>query len=199
MVRFLVSLLLVAILSACGFQLRGTFDIPFKTIYVGITDTSPIAVALKRGIRSNGTTQMVTDPALAEARLELFGESVHTEVLTINSLGQAAEFYLYYHLRFRVTDNKGHTYINPTDLLLKRLVLSNANAVLAENFEIGQLITDMQSDAAQQILRRVSVLKPGVFVVSSTLNPNGTDESAPTVPIMNTPLSPLTAPSQPLE
>jgi len=183
------ALLMVLLLSGCGFHLRGTTDIPFSSIYLGVGDTSQIAVTLKRSIRGNGPTRVEADPAKADIRLELLGEGVRTEILTINSLGAAAEYNLYYTVRFRVTDPQGRQYIPITALPLRRLVIVNSNSVLPENFEILQLISDMQSDAAQQILRRVEALKPGVFAVA-------TPQSGPAAPIAG-PMQPL-APTGPL-
>lgn len=154
------SLLLFVALAGCGFQLRGSTSIPFKTIYLGVSDTSPIAVELKRSIRGNGPTKVVSDVASADIRLSILSESLTSDILTINSLGQATEYNLHYSIRFQVNDAHGHTYIPPTELVLKRLVLANNNAVLAQNNEITQLYADMQSDAAQQILRRIEAIKP---------------------------------------
>ena len=157
--RWLCIVCFVA-LSGCGFQLRGSTNIPFKTIYLGVNDTSPIAVELKRSIRGNGPTKVVADAALADIRLYILGESLTSDILTINSLGLATEYNLHYSIHFRVSDAHGHDYIPPTELVLKRLVLANNNAVLAQNNEIAQLYADMQSDAAQQILRRIEAIKP---------------------------------------
>jgi LPS-assembly lipoprotein len=163
MLKRVALVLVLFALSGCGFHLRGTTDIPFSTIYLGVNETSAVALVLKRSIRGNGPTRVETDPMKAEIRLELLGETVRTEILTINSLGIAAEYNLLYTLRFRVTDTKGRPYIRLTNLKLKRLVIVNSNATLPEGFEIIQLLTDMQSDAAQQILRRLEAIKPGVY------------------------------------
>jgi LPS-assembly lipoprotein len=156
-------LLASGLLAACGFHLRGSTNIPFKTFYVGATDASQMGLILKRSIRGNGPTRLVSDPNEAEARLEILGETELANILTINRLGQATEYNLFYHIRFRVSDGKGHEYIPLTELGLKRLILANANATLAENNQILQLYTDMQADAAQQILRRVEAINPTVF------------------------------------
>ena len=165
-----LALLLLA--AGCGFHLRGSTNIPFKTFYIGVADTSNIAVVLKRAIRGNGPTRLVTDPAQAEARLEILSETDLATVLTINRLGQATEDNLYFHIRFRVVDGKGHVYIPVTELVLKRLILINSNATLAENNEILQLFTDMETDAALQILRCIEAINPEVFYSPPT-TPSG--------------------------
>ena len=57
-------------LSACGFHLRGAngeANLPFKTIYVGIPESSQLGVELKRYLRASGDTSLVTDPKAAQA------------------------------------------------------------------------------------------------------------------------------------
>ncbi len=158
--RAAVVLVLGLGLAACGFELRGSTNLPFKTFYIGVADTSPIAVALKRSIRGNGPTRLVTDPTQAEAKLEILHESSSVDIPTLNSLGQAVEYDLYYRVQFRVTGPNGRVFIPPSGLTLQRFILSNNNAVLAENYQIVAMVSDMQADAAQQILRRIEAIKP---------------------------------------
>jgi LPS-assembly lipoprotein len=190
--KFAVLVLCTLLLGSCGFQLRGSTAIPFKTLYVNVGDTSPVAVSIKRSIRGNGPTKIVPDPKDAEASLYFVGESVRTDILTINSTGAAAEYTLTYHIRFRVVDNQKHVYIPTTELTLTRLLLANNNAILSESFEINQLIVDMQSDAANQVLRRLERLTPGQF--SAVEEDVRGDQQGPQVPLLNQALTPLTNP-----
>ena len=191
--KLAVLVLCSLLLGGCGFQLRGSTAIPFKTLYVNVGDTSPVAVAIKRSVRGNGPTKIVSDAKDAEAALQFVGESVRTDILTINSTGAAAEYTLTYHIRFRVTDNNSHVYIPTTELTLTRLLLANSNAILSESFQVNQLIIDMQSDAANQVLRRLERLTPGQFsTVEETVRPD--DKLGPEVPLLNQALTPLTNP-----
>jgi LPS-assembly lipoprotein len=191
--KFALLALCCTLLCSCGFQLRGTTAIPFKTLYVNVGDTSPVAVSIKRSIRGNGPTRIVADAKDADASLLFVGESVRTDILTINSTGAAAEYTLTYHIRFRVTDNHKHVYIPTTELTLTRLLLANSNAILSESFEINQLIVDMQSDAANQVLRRLERLTPGQFSAVEE-DVRGDQPQGPQVPLLNQALTPLTSP-----
>jgi LPS-assembly lipoprotein len=185
----------MCLLAGCGFELRGSTNLPFKTLAINVGDTSPLALSIKRSIRGNGPTQIVSDASRAEASLEILGESLQDDILTINSLGLAAEYDLYYHVRFRVVDNQKHVYIPATELTLKRLVLANSNAILAENFEISQLMVDMQQDAAQQILRRMEAIKPGHFAAVEESPRDEHKQLGPDVPLINQTVTPLTTPN----
>lgn len=152
----------LALLSACGFHLRGSngeANLPFKTILLGFADNSTLGAELRRNIRANGT-EVVTDPALAEAILEVVSETRDKVVLSLNSQGRIREYTLFYKFRFRVRDNKGQQLLAPTEITLKREISFNESQALAKEVEEGLLYRDMQSDLVQQILRRLVAIKP---------------------------------------
>ncbi len=150
------------VLSACGFQLRGTngkSTLPFKTIYLGVADTSALGVELKRYIRASGDTAIVTDPKAAQATINVLSELREKSTLTLNTQGRIREYSLFYKVRFSVKDNTQKELLAPTDLVLKRDLSFNESQAVAKEKEEETLYRDMQSDAVQQILRRVAALK----------------------------------------
>ncbi|RZI41422.1 hypothetical protein EGT07_17700 [Herbaspirillum sp. HC18] len=149
-------------LSACGFQLRGangTAGLPFKTVYIGVGETSPLGIELRRYIRASGSTTVVTDPKAAEAIIEVLNEARERSTLTLNTQGRIREYSLYYRLRFRVKDNQGKELLAPTEIVLKRDLSFNESQAIAKEKEEEMLYRDMQSDLVQQILRRMAALK----------------------------------------
>jgi len=150
-------------LSACGFKLRGSDGsvlLPFKTIKLGFADTSPLGAELRRYIRAYGTT-VTTDSTLADATLDVLSETREKVILSLNSAGRVREYSLFYKFRFKVRDNNDQPLLEPTEIVLKRDISFNESAVLAKESEEALLYRDMQSDLVQQILRRLSALKPG--------------------------------------
>ena len=160
--KLALSFAAAASLGACGFQLRGANGesrLPFKTMYLGIPETSALGTELKRYIRASGDTEVVSDPKAAEALLELLGESREKATLSLNTQGRIREYSLYYRVRFRVTDPKGKVLLAPTEIVLKRDISFNESQVIAKEKEEEMLYRDMQSDVVQQILRRLAALK----------------------------------------
>jgi LPS-assembly lipoprotein len=161
-VAAVLVLFAVLTLSACGFQLRGSGSqagLPFKTIYIGLPDTSSLGTELKRYIRAGNGTTVVADPKAAQAVLEVLSESREKAVLSLNSQGRVREHALFYKLRFRVKDGAGKELLAPTDIVLKREISFNESQVIAKEKEEDLLYRDMQSDLVQQILRRLSALQ----------------------------------------
>ena len=166
MKRRLAYALMVAtavMLSACGFQLRGSngqANLPFRTIYVAIPDTSSLGNELKRYIRASGETAVATEPQTAQAIVELLSETREKVILSLNTQGRVREYALLYKVRFRVKDNKDNELLAPTEITLKRNISFNEAQVIAKEKEEELLYRDMQSDLVQQILRRLAALKP---------------------------------------
>lgn len=152
-----------ALLSACGFRLRGAdgkSGLPFRTVYIGVPERSPLGVELKRYIRASEDTTIVAEPKEAEAVIEILSETRDRATLSLNTQGRVREYSLYYRLLFQVKNAAGGVLLAPTELVLKRDISFNESQVIAKEKEEDMLYRDMQSDAVQQILRRMSALKP---------------------------------------
>ena len=61
-------------LSACGFQLRGSTNLSFSTLYVAGSETSAFVVALKRQIAATTSTRIAPDAQSAQAVFTLLGD-----------------------------------------------------------------------------------------------------------------------------
>jgi LPS-assembly lipoprotein len=154
MLRFALFLLALA-LSGCGFQLRGTADLPFKTIYLPPANQPGVALDLRRNIQAGTRTTVVDDPKNAEAVLEFTQESRNKVILSLTAGGKVSEFELQYRVSFSVRDQKGGEFVPPTSLFLKRAVTFSDSDILAKETEDRLIYRSMESDMVQQIMRRL--------------------------------------------
>ncbi|MDB5775331.1 MAG: lipoprotein [Herbaspirillum sp.] len=155
--KWLFMLSIAVALSACGFQLRGKPNLPFKSVYLNVGPTSPVGVELKRYLKAAGI-DVVDRKENAEAIFQLLSEARDKKILTLNSQGQISEYILYQRSSFTVTDAKGRPLLPPTEIVLKRDVSYNPNQELAQAAEEVLMYKDMQSDLVQQIMRRMSAI-----------------------------------------
>jgi LPS-assembly lipoprotein len=156
-------LMLACVLAACGFKPRGSngeYRIPFHTIYLGFNENSPLGVELRRNLRSAEGVMVVDDATKAEAKVDVVSESRGKVILSLNSQGRVREYLLTYTLVFKVRDSKDAELLGPTEISLKRSIAFNENQTLAKESEEVLLYRDMQSDLVQQILRRLTAIKP---------------------------------------
>ena len=165
-VRVLFAMCLVLTLSACGFHLRGSngsFMLPFATMNIGLPDSSPLAIDLKRYIRAVGSTEIVDTREAADATLEVLADPEKTRtksILSLNSNGRVREYQLGYSIQFRVVDKAGNVLLGLTTIALNRPITFNESQVLAKETEEAQLYRDMRNDLVQQIMRRLAAIKP---------------------------------------
>ena len=155
----LASALLCLLLAACGFQLRGTADVPFQTIYLPPV-TGGIGLELKRNIQAGTRAKLVDSAKQAEAVFEFTQETREKEILSLTGTGRVREFQLRYRVGFRVHDGKGRDFVPTNVVTLVRDISFNDTDVLAKETEEQLLYRDMQSDMVQQILRRLAAAKP---------------------------------------
>jgi len=156
---FALALLLAALLPACGFQLRGTADLPFKTIYMPPSNTAGVSLDLRRNIQAGTHTAVVDDPKQAEAVIEFTQEAREKAILSLAANGRVREYQLRYRVGFRVHDNKGGEFLPASTLQLSRDITFNDSDVLSKDAEEQQLYRDMQFDMVQQIMRRLETAK----------------------------------------
>lgn len=154
----ILVLALILLLGACGFQLRGAAQLPFKSLYVEGGGSS-LGVDLQRALRYGSNVQISATPAEAQAVLQVLGESREKRILSISANGRVSEYVLFYRLSFRLHDGKGKELMPAQPLELKRDISFNDAQVLAKEQEEAMLYRDMQADAVQQVIRRLNAAK----------------------------------------
>jgi LPS-assembly lipoprotein len=161
--RLLPSAFLLAatvfLVAACGFQLRGTAQLPFQSLYVQATPSSQFATLLKRNVRAGSNTRITEQPADAEVVLQVLSELQEKQILSLGGGGRVSEYQLRYRVSFRLTDNKNREHIPATEILLKRDYSFTDEQALSKESEEALLYRDMRNDAVQQMVRRLQVAK----------------------------------------
>ncbi|MBC7778647.1 MAG: hypothetical protein H7125_00945 [Proteobacteria bacterium] len=145
--------------AGCNFQLRGSANIPFESIAVAGAENTPFAVELRRAIVANRNVRVEPDVAKAQAILQVTGLAQERRILSLSGAGRVREFQLIYRVTFRVHDGKGREYLPTNEIVLRRDITFNDSQVLAKEQEEILLVRDMQTDAVQQVLRRLSTVR----------------------------------------
>ncbi len=158
----LCGLLLLALVG-CGFGLRQPYKFVFSSLYSGVPPNSPMGVELQRQLKvGDQQLQFYTDPTRlkdAEVVLDLVSEQRIKTVVGVSATGQVREFQLRLVLRFRLRTPLGKELIPETELVQQRAMSFDEAFVLSKEVEEALLYRDMQSDMAQQILRRLAAVK----------------------------------------
>ena len=152
---------LVALISACGFQVRQAPKLAFSTLYANFAESSTLGQELRRALETTGV-QVITDNRqldAAQAILDVLLDQREKIVVGVNATGQVREFQLRVRFKVRLRDKAGNNLIAETELLQQRDFSFNESGALAKEAEEALIYRGMQSDVVQQALRRLSTVK----------------------------------------
>ena len=160
--RFLLALLVAALVAGCGFHLRGSGSgqLPYKTMHIALPETAEVRIWLERYIKATGDTRLVDDPKAADAVFQQLADNRQKTILSVNAQGRVREYRLQLDYRFRVVNQKGQVLVPPNEINLTRDITFDDSNVLAKDLEEGLLWRDMNNDLVNQIMRRLSIIKP---------------------------------------
>ncbi|GGA78706.1 LPS-assembly lipoprotein LptE [Neiella marina] len=156
--RWLFPLVLCTLLSACGFQLRGSYTLPdqFQQLHLQVQDPyAAISREVSKRFKDSGIVllDVATDEAprviLGKDRLERTNLSVYPD-------GQVAEYRLVYRLNVNVIQPGQKP--KKLDLQVQRDYLDDPRQALAKRREREILLQEMREQISFQLLAQLSSL-----------------------------------------
>ncbi|MBY7984852.1 luciferase [Vibrio fluvialis] len=153
--------LTATLLSACGFHLRGDYDVPEELSTMSLTSYdqySTFTRMVKRQLRMNEIN--LVQPAEDVPNIHLLSESVSERTLSLYQNTRAAEKELTFRASYRVTipetgDKRFSTSVT-------RSYLDNPLTALAKSVERDMIEDEMRKLAASQIVRQMARLKANI-------------------------------------
>lgn len=156
----ILILVVLFLLTACGFKLRGQISsLPFKSMYVSAPEGHTIGMDLERAVGASSTTKVTTNAVEAEAVLEVVSAIHERVILSLSGGGRVRDFNLIYRVVYRLVDKQGIEIIPNTEVAITRILPFLDAQILAKEAEEKLLQKDMQADAIQQIIWRLSAIK----------------------------------------
>jgi LPS-assembly lipoprotein len=162
--RWLVLMLVIlSLVTACGFHLRGAVDIPpnLSPVFVEAPGNSAVGVALKDRFQVSGV-QQTTSAKDARALVRILSESRRSRVGALDSNGKVIATELFLNLRFDARAATGKTLVEPQALEMSRTFENADVEVLGKQLEAEILYAEMTEDMTTQILAMLrAALPPG--------------------------------------
>jgi LPS-assembly lipoprotein len=158
--RILLAGVAAGALAGCGFALRRSPELSFRTIALaGFESRSPLADELRMNIDASRDTQVIDSTAQAQVVLEALSDARERSVVASTAAGQVRELQLRARLHFRLRTPAGKELIPPTEIVLSRDMSYSESLALAKEQEEALLFRIMQSDIVAQVMRRLAAVR----------------------------------------
>jgi LPS-assembly lipoprotein len=159
-IRIKLLFLVIAItLSSCGFKLKGSYEIPYQTIYLQAAGESRVGRIIKRKIQRKSNIEIVQTLSAAEATINILEEVSTRAVAVLSNSGSVDEYELIYTVRYRIGPGQNSSSMQEGQIVLRRKITHSDLDIAAKSNEEDALINDMASEAATGILVRLSRTK----------------------------------------
>nr|WP_314570150.1 LPS assembly lipoprotein LptE [uncultured Pseudomonas sp.] len=156
--RNLLVMGLAVLLSACGFQLRGTgtHEMAIKELDVSARDAYSETVTQLRQVLENSGVNVYTG---ATYKLFLANEKQTQRNLSYASAGRASDIELSTVLSFEV-QGRDHLPLMADDIQIQKIVSHDGNNLVGSDSEIIQVRKEMRRELVQRMVLRLSMITP---------------------------------------
>lgn len=151
-------LLLVLVITGCGFHLRGAIELPalYERVYLVDKGYSDIGKPLTDALKTAGT-KIVSSPAEASSVVTLLSRGVQRKALNVGGK-QIKEYELQLDVAFVVQDHMGQQLSEQQTVSIMRNFRNDPNDVLGKDNEEALIRKEMNQAAVMQILRRMKAI-----------------------------------------
>jgi LPS-assembly lipoprotein len=147
------------LLSACGFRLQGSTELPqeVRRVHVATADElTPFAVELRDALTRNGATLAPTS-GTADAVVRVLNDRTGRRVLSVSSRNTPEEFEVFYSVEYSI-DRGGREVVPSQRLELTRSFSFDEADLLAKDREENILREALARDIAGLVVRRLGSL-----------------------------------------
>ncbi|MBY6063425.1 hypothetical protein CWI80_02610 [Pseudidiomarina sediminum] len=150
--QLIIGLCLLS-LTACGFQLRGDYQLPpsLQQVVISAPQFSEFAEHAKQRFELAGAEVLSSGTGLTQ--LEILNDDLSRRTLSLSASGQVAEYELIYHVSYILIQASGER--RPMQLEVFRDYQDDPNFALAKTREREVLVAEMREQAAQRLVRQV--------------------------------------------
>ena len=155
--RVTIVIMLLALLPACGFQLRGEVELPSALQATYLQSKNPytgMARALRVELEAAGA-RIVESSEGSTSVLHIVRETSENRILSVGSTGKASEYELFNEVVFSLSDVQGDVLIKPQSLRMTRDLVFDETELLGKVSEAEGIHRQMRRNMARQIITRI--------------------------------------------
>jgi LPS-assembly lipoprotein len=153
----LIALLMLLIISSCGFHMRGMTEISFKTISLEGKELS-FTKNLKKVLNSNKVA-IVSSTENPELRVELLSEESEKRILSLSGQGLVREFEIFYRVRYRVKTSDSEIWSQENIIETRKDFTYSDSNLIGKEEEERQLNEAMRNEAITNLFNQIQLIK----------------------------------------
>jgi len=153
----LIALLMLLIISSCGFHMRGMTEISFKTISLEGKELS-FTKNLKKVLNSNKVA-IVSSTENPELRVELLSEESEKRILSLSGQGLVREFEIFYRVRYRVKTIDSEIWSQEKIIETRKDFTYSDSNLIGKEEEERQLNEAMRNEAITNLFNQIQLIK----------------------------------------
>lgn len=145
------------LLSACGYHLRGSLELPagLKNVYLE-GGSAELREQFKRTMETS-SVPLASSPETAGIIVKIFDEDNQRRVLSLSSGGAANDFELAYRLDYEIVDSNNKVLMARQPIEIKREYYNDQQFVIAKGNEEDVIRNEMYQQAVRSIVNRARV------------------------------------------
>ena len=144
-------------LSACGYHLRGSVEMPPALKAVYLSNASPVLQSEMTSFMRASKGKLVQKTAEAGVVIKILKEDMRTRVLSIGTTGKSAESELNYYLRFQFFDQLDNPLKDEQTIELAHEYFNDQTAILAKTSEAQQITSEIYKQACRMLMAQARV------------------------------------------
>jgi len=153
----LIAILLLIVITSCGFHLRGMTEISYKTISLEGKELS-LTKNLKKILNTNKVA-IVSSTENPELRVELLSEESEKRILSLSGQGLVREFEIFYRVRYRIKTSDSEIWSQENIIETRKDFTYSDSNLIGKEEEERQLNEAMRIEAITSLFNQIQVIK----------------------------------------
>ena len=153
----LIAILLLIVITSCGFHLRGMTEISYKTISLEGKELS-LTKNLKKILNTNKVA-IVSSTENPELRVEFLSEESEKRILSLSGQGLVREFEIFYRVRYRIKASDSEIWSQENIIETRKDFTYSDSNLIGKEEEERQLNEAMRIEAITSIFNQIQVIK----------------------------------------
>jgi len=153
----LIAILLLIVITSCGFHLRGMTEISYKTISLEGKELS-LTKNLKKILNTNKVA-IVSSTENPELRVDFLSEESEKRILSLSGQGLVREFEIFYRVRYRIKASDSEIWSQENIIETRKDFTYSDSNLIGKEEEERQLNEAMRNEAITSLFNQIQVIK----------------------------------------